>query len=99
MLDTQPKNVVSLGVDVPSSGIFSMMWDGLRNTKAFKFMKSFNSELEVPMKAIGANEDEAWEKIQYETSYAHMKEWLDKPMLVGEEPNHWFVDLNLMEHW
>jgi len=51
------------------------------------------------MKAFGANEDETWEKLQYETAYTHMKEQLDQPMMVGEEPNHFFVDLNLMEHW
>jgi len=98
-LDTSPRNVVSLGVDVPSSGIMSMLWDGMRQSKAFKFMKTINPMMDIPMKWIGANEDEAWEKIEYETAYTHMKEELDKPMMIGEEPNHFFVDLNLIEHW
>jgi len=98
-LDTQPTNVVSLGLDVPSSAIMSMMWDQIRETKMFKFMHTVNPMIDVPVKALGANEDENWEKIEYDTAYEHMKEMLDKPMLVGEEPNHFFVDLNLMEHW
>eukprot|EP00746_Dinoflagellata_sp_MGD_P157770 gnl/MRDRNA2_/MRDRNA2_86310_c0_seq1.p1 gnl/MRDRNA2_/MRDRNA2_86310_c0~~gnl/MRDRNA2_/MRDRNA2_86310_c0_seq1.p1 ORF type:complete len:448 (+),score=85.29 gnl/MRDRNA2_/MRDRNA2_86310_c0_seq1:192-1346(+) len=98
-LDTSPKNVVSLGVDIPSSGIMSMMWDQLRHTKGFNFLKRGNGHFDLPMKAFGANEDETWEKLQYETAYTHMKEQLDQPMMVGEEPNHFFVDLNLMEHW
>merc|ERR1740130_768197 len=98
-LDTQPKNVVSLGVDVPSSGIMSMLWDQLRNTKAMGFMQQKSSRFDLPMKAIGANEDETWEKLEYETAFEHMKERLDAPMMVGEEPNHFFVDLNLIEHW
>jgi hypothetical protein len=98
-IDTEPKNVVSLGVDVPSSGIMSMMWDSLRNTKGFNFLHKQNSHIDVPVKSMGANEDETWEKLQYETAYTHMKEQLDQPMMVGEEPNHFFVDLNLMEHW
>jgi len=98
-LDSSPKNVVSLGVDVPSSGIMSMMWDHLRHTDAMQFLKSKNSKIDLPMKAMGANEDETWEKLEYETAYEHMLEELDKPMMVGEEPNHFFVDLKLIEHW
>jgi hypothetical protein len=99
-IDTEPKNVVSLGVDVPSSGIMSMMWDQLRSTKGFNFLKkATGGRFELPLRALGANEDETWEKLQYETAYTHMKEQLDQPMMVGEEPNHFFVDLNLMEHW
>jgi len=98
-IDTQPTNVVSLGIDVPSSGIMSMVWDQFRNSKFMKFLKSKNSKIDLPMKAIGANEDETWEKLEYDTSYNHMMEQLDQPMMVGEEANHFFVDLNLMEHW
>lgn len=98
-LDTQPKNVVSLGIDVPSSGIMSMMWDQLRNTKAFNFLKRGSSRFDLPLRAMGANEDETWEKLEWETAYEHMKEKLDEPMMVGEEPNHFFLDLNLIEHW
>jgi len=98
-LDTQPKNVVSLGVDVPSSAITSMLWDQLRQTKVMNFLRKANSHIDLPMKALGANEDETWEKLEYETGYEHMKEQLDQPMMVGEEPNHFFVDLNLIEHW
>jgi hypothetical protein len=98
-LDTSPKNVVSLGIDVPSSGIMSMLWDNLRHTKGFNLLKKANSHFDLPLKAFGANEDETWEKLQYETAYTHMKEQLDQPLMVGEEPNHFFVDLNLMEHW
>jgi len=98
-IDTQPKNVVSLGLDVPSSAIMSMLWDSVRSTKAFKFLKTVNPVLDIPVKALGANEDETWEKLEYDTAYEHMLEQLDKPMMVGEEPNHFFVDLNLIEHW
>jgi len=98
-LDTQPTNVVSLGVDVPSSGIMSMMWDSIRHNKAMTFLKKMNTAIDVPMKMIGANEDEAWEKLEYETAYEHTKEQLDKPMMIGDEEGHFFVDLNLMEHW
>merc|ERR1719326_1668360 len=77
----------------------SMMWDTMRRTKAFNFLKKMYGQFDLPIKAIGANEDETWEKVQYETAYQHMKEQLDQPMMVGEEPNHFFVDLNLMEHW
>merc|ERR1719281_1916892 len=76
-----------------------MMWDQFRNKPEMKLFKHFHSHMDLPMKAIGANEDETWEKLQYETAYDHMIEQLDKPMMVGEEPNHFFVDLNLIEHW
>jgi len=80
-LDTQPKSVVSLGVDVPTSAIMSMTWNLFNATD----------------KASMTPKD--WDKVEYETAYQHMKEQLDAPMMVGEEPNHFFVDLKLIEHW
>merc|ERR1719420_704336 len=48
---------------------------------------------------MGFNEDEDWEKLEHQTAFDHMKEMLDKPMMIGSEPNHYFVDLGLIEHW
>jgi len=98
-LDSQPKNVVSLGIDLPSSALMSMMWDGIKNGKMFQAIQKVNPFFDIPYKTIGANTDEAWEKLQYETAYQHMKEKLDQPLMIGEEANHYFLDLNLMEHW
>merc|ERR1719265_1094232 len=99
-LDTQPLNVLSLGLDVPSSGIMSMAWDQLlkpiNRIRKLRFMGS---------KPLGgmANQDEIWEKIQYESAYDHMTELLDQPVQVHEKPmddeEHYFVDLNLKKHW
>merc|ERR1719160_2038884 len=108
-IDTQPTNVVSLGIDVPSSSIMSMMYDAIRHSKPFNFIKNgrlgeafklvTGNEFAIPMKAMGANEAPTWEKLQYDVAYQHMKELLDQPMMIGEERNHFFVDLNLIEHW
>merc|ERR1719272_985008 len=48
-----------------------------------------------------ANQDEVWEKIQYETAYDHMLERLDEPMKIDakDDEEHYFVDLKLQKHW
>jgi len=101
MLDTEPTNVVSLSIDLPSSGLMSgLIWDNIRQGEKFKAMqKMTNGAFDIPWKTLGINKDEDWEKLQYETAYQHMKEKLDQPLMMGSEPNHYHVDLNLIEHW
>jgi hypothetical protein len=105
-LDTQPENVVSLGIDIPSSAIMSMLWDTL--LKPINRIRRATFQGSMPLKGM-ANQDEIWEKIQYEAAYDHMTEMLDQPMQVHAEPmvsadgenpeKHYFVDLNLKQHW
>jgi len=102
-LDTQPKNVVSLGIDVPSSGVMSMLWDNMLAPINRIRRLTLQGDLQLGKMA---NQDEIWEKIQYEAAYDHMTERLDEPMQV--DPNddentaltsHNFVDLDLKKHW
>jgi len=97
-LDTSPKNVVTLGIDVPSSGIMSMLWDQVLNP-----INNFRNQFAMGNVPLGklANQDEIWEKIEYETAYDHMMEQLDKPMNMDpqDDEKHWFVDLDLKQHW
>eukprot|EP00746_Dinoflagellata_sp_MGD_P158937 gnl/MRDRNA2_/MRDRNA2_86593_c0_seq8.p1 gnl/MRDRNA2_/MRDRNA2_86593_c0~~gnl/MRDRNA2_/MRDRNA2_86593_c0_seq8.p1 ORF type:complete len:555 (+),score=105.89 gnl/MRDRNA2_/MRDRNA2_86593_c0_seq8:167-1666(+) len=99
-LDTQPTNVVSLGLDIPSSGIMSMLWDSM--LKPINRVRMATLQGKMPLGGM-ANQDEIWEKLQYETAYDHMTEMLDQPMQVHEKPiddeKHYFVDLNLKKHW
>lgn len=97
-LDNQPLNVVTLGLDVPSSAIMSMVWDRMlgpiNKVRKSAFMGS---------QVLGdmANQDELWEKVQYEAAYEHMLERLDQPMQVDpkDDEQHYFVDLNLKKKW
>merc|ERR550514_101678 len=54
----------------------------------------------MPLGTMG-NQDEVWEKVEYETAYDHMLEMLDQPMEYDpkDTEEHYFVDLNLKKHW
>merc|ERR1719161_2999902 len=77
-----------------------MMWDRL-----LKPINNIHAATGGMKQQLGgmANQDEIWEKLQYETAYDHMHEMLDAPMQVHEQPmdgeTHYFVDLNLKRHW
>jgi len=97
-LDTEPNNVVSLGIDVPSSAIMSMMWDMLSNP--INQMRKMTLQGDITLRKV-ANQDEVWEKLLYETAYDHMTEALDQPMQINpqDKDQHYYVDLELKEHW
>merc|ERR1719272_2846344 len=81
-----------------------MLWDQV--LAPISRVRRLTLQGDLPLKGV-ANQDEIWEKIQYESAYDHMVERLDEPMNVDEhevkdelnEGEHHFVDLHLKRHW